>query len=93
MGNTVDAAKASYDNSIGAAELAALWSDPEFDPEQPAFYYVRVLEIPTPRWSTFDAVELGMEVPGGLPISIQERAFTSPIWYQPAKKAAAGKAR
>ena len=93
VGNTVDPAKASYGNGIGAAELAAFWSDPKFDAKQPAFYYVRVLEVPTPRWSTYDAVELGMEVPGGLPTSIQERAFTSPIWYQPAKKAAAGKAR
>jgi hypothetical protein len=84
VGDTVDAGKATYDNSIGAAELAAFWSDPEFDPKLYAFYYVRVLEIPTPRWSTYDAVKLGIPVPGGLPASIQERAFTSPIWYRPA---------
>jgi len=84
IGNTVDVEKASYTNSIGAAELSALWSDPEFDASQFAFYYVRVLEIPTPRWSTYDAAKLGIAVPDGLPTSIQERAFTSPIWYQPA---------
>ena len=83
VGNTVDAGKASYSNSIGAAELAAVWTDPDFDPGQQAFYYLRVLEIPTPRWSTYDAVRLGIDVPGGLPASIQERAFTSPIWYEP----------
>ena len=79
----MDAAKASYSNSIGDPELAAVWIDPGFDPSQHAFYYVRVLEIPTPRWSTYDAAKLGVAVPGGLPVSIQERAFTSPIWYQP----------
>jgi len=83
VGNTVDAAKASYSNSIGAPELAAVWADPGFDPSQHAFYYVRVLEIPTPRWSTYDAAKLGVAVPGGLPSTIQERAFTSPIWYEP----------
>lgn len=83
VGTTVDAAKASYSNSIGDPELAAVWVDPGFDPSQHAFYYVRVLEIPTPRWSTYDAAKLGIAVPGGLPVSIQERAFTSPIWYQP----------
>jgi len=83
VGNTVDAAKASYSNSIGAPALAAVWTDPEFDASQHAFYYVRVLEIPTPRWSTYDAAKLGVAVPGGLPTSIQERAFTSPIWYEP----------
>jgi hypothetical protein len=84
VGNTVDASAATYENSIGVAELAAVWSDPEFDPDLHAFYYVRVLEIPTPRWSTYDAVGLGIEIPGGLPASIQERAFSSPIWYRPA---------
>jgi hypothetical protein len=83
VGNTVDAAKASYSNSIGAPALAAVWTDPEFDASQHAFYYVRVLEIPTPRWSTYDAAKLGVAVPGGLPTSIQERAFTSPIWFEP----------
>lgn len=91
VGNTVDVGKATYSNSIGAAELATLWEDPDFEDEQYAFYYVRVLEIPTPRWSTYDAARLGMDVPGGLPTSIQERAYTSPIWYQPAGIANRGK--
>jgi hypothetical protein len=83
VGNTVDAKTATYANDIGAPELAAVWSDPYFDPSQSAFYYVRVLEIPTPRWSTRDAVALGVDVPKGLPTSIQERAWSSPIWYAP----------
>lgn len=89
IGTTVDVKKASYTNSIGAAELATFWEDPLFDATQHAFYYVRVLEIPTPRWSTYDAATLGMDVPDGLPTSIQERAFSSPIWYQPAAVAEA----
>jgi hypothetical protein len=84
VGDTVNAATAEYSNSIGAAELATVWTDPDFDPAVRAFYYVRVLEIPTPRWSTIDAVRLGVPVPKGLPVSIQERAWTSPIWYTPA---------
>jgi hypothetical protein len=91
VGNTVDVGKATYSNSIGAAELATLWEDPDFDDGQYAFYYVRVLEIPTPRWSTYDAAKLGVDVPGGLPTSIQERAYTSPIWYQPSGIAKRGK--
>ena len=65
------------------AQLATVWKDPAFDPNQRAFYYARVLEIPTPRWSTRHAVELGLPIPAGLPVSIQERAWTSPIWYNP----------
>lgn len=84
VGNTVDIKKASYSNTVGAAELATFWEDPDFDAGQHAFYYVRVLEIPTPRWSTYDAAKLGVDIPGGLPGSIQERAYTSPIWYRPA---------
>ena len=84
VGDTVNAATAEYTNTIGAAELATVWTDPDFDPAVRAFYYVRVLEIPTPRWSTIDAVRLGVPVPNGLPVSIQERAWTSPIWYTPA---------
>ncbi len=86
VGSTVDAAKASYTNTIGAAELSAMWTDPDFDRDQHAFYYARVLEIPTPRWSTYDAMKLGIDIPEGLPASIQERAYTSPIWYQPKSK-------
>jgi len=83
VGDTVDAATAQYTNTIGAAELATVWTDPDFDPAERAFYYARVLEIPTPRWSTIDAVRLGVPVPKVLPVSIQERAWTSPIWYTP----------
>ncbi|MEJ2122656.1 MAG: DUF3604 domain-containing protein [Alphaproteobacteria bacterium] len=83
VGNTVDVSTASYTNDIGAAELMVTWTDPEFDPALPAVYYARVLQIPTPRWSTYDAVKLGVDVPEGLPTSIQERAWTSPIWYTP----------
>ena len=83
VGNTVDAANASWTNTIGAPELGAVWTDPDFDPEQRAFYYVRVLEIPTPRWSTYDAFRFGVDIPDGAPKSTQERAYTSPIWYTP----------
>jgi hypothetical protein len=83
VGDTVDVAKGTYANSIGAPQLAAAWTDPEFKPGERAFYYVRAIEIPTPRWSTIDAARLGMPVPEGLPVSIQERAWSSPIWYTP----------
>ena len=81
VGSTVDPATASYENTIGVPQLRAQWSDPDFDSDQEAFYYVRVLEIPTPRWSTYDAVQLGMEPMA--PVAIQERAISSAIWYQP----------
>ncbi len=83
VGNTVDIPNASYTNSIGNTELKTVWTDPDFDATQPAFYYVRVLEIPTPRWSTYDAKALGISPPKDFPATIQERAWTSPIWYNP----------
>jgi hypothetical protein len=83
VGNTVDKNTASYTNTIGAPTLEAHWQDPAFDPRQSAFYYARVLEIPTPRHSLYDAVALGGNVETGHPDSLQERAYTSPIWYQP----------
>ena len=83
VGNTVDLETATYTNDIGAPELRVSWTDPEFDPSQRAFYYARVLEIPTPRWSTIDAVALGRPLNDSLPATLQERAWTSPIWYAP----------
>ena len=81
VGNTVDVKNANWTNTIGASELATVWQDPDFDPELKAFYYARVIEIPTPRWSTYDAFRYGVELPQGVPTSTQERAYTSPIWY------------
>jgi len=81
VGNTVDLKTAKYTNSIGAVELMGLWTDPDFNAKQNAFYYVRVLEIPTPRWNLYDEVQLGKPFPEGLDRVIQERAYTSPIWY------------
>jgi hypothetical protein len=85
VGNTVDVKNANWTNTIGASELGTVWTDPDFDPEQKAFYYARVLEIPTPRWSTYDAFRLGVALPEGAPTTTQERAYTSPIWYAPAR--------
>ena len=83
VGNTVDVKNANWTNSIGASELGTVWMDPDFDPEQRAFYYARVIEIPTPPWYLYDAFRLGVELPKDAPTSQQERAYTSPIWYTP----------
>ena len=83
VGNTVNRETAAYDNSIGAPQLHVVWQDPDFNRSQPAFYYIRVLEIPTPRHSLYDAVALGSGVDTGRPDTLQERAYTSPIWYHP----------
>ncbi len=85
VGNTVDVKNASYTNTIGSAELSGYWTDPDFNPAVPSCYYIRVLEIPVPRWSTYDAKTLGVDLPKGTPASIQERAWSSPIWYTPKK--------
>ena len=85
VGNTVDIKTATYLNSIGSTMLNAFWQDPDFNPEQRAFYYARVLEIPTPRWTTYDAARFGVELPKDVPAAQQDRAYTSPIWYNPAK--------
>lgn len=86
VGSTVNISDASYTNEIGAVELATVWTDPDFNPEQRAFYYVRVLEIPTPRWTAYDAKFFGLkDIPDEVPMITQERAYTSPIWYTPAE--------
>ena len=81
VGTTVDIPTATFTNSIGAATFAAWWSDPDFDPAENAFYYVRVMEIPTPRWTTHDAAFFGVPLPDSVPPTLQDRAYTSPIWY------------
>jgi hypothetical protein len=83
VGNTVDVKTASFTNTIGDSELGAVWKDPDFDLKQKALYYARVIEIPTPRWTTIDAFRFGITIPKGAPVSTQERAYTSPIWYTP----------
>ena len=86
VGNTVDVPSATWTNTIGATELVQMWKDPEFDPALRAFYYARVIEIPTPRWTAYDAKRFGIKMPPEVPMFGQERAYTSPIWYTPAKK-------
>jgi hypothetical protein len=83
VGNTVDVANATWTNTIGAPELITVWKDPEFDASLRAVYYARVIEIPTPRWTAYDANRFGVEAPAGVPMITQERAYTSPIWYTP----------
>ena len=83
VGDTVDLSIPSWTNTIGASELGAVWTDPDFDPEEKAFYYARVLEIPTPRWTAYDKVKFDLDLPEGIPLKQQERAYTSPIWYTP----------
>ena len=83
VGNTVNVANATWSNSIGAPELTAVWRDPDFDASEPAFYYARVIEIPTPRWTAYEAKRFGVKMDDKVPMTIQERAYTSPIWYTP----------
>jgi hypothetical protein len=83
VGNTVDVANATWTNTIGAPELITVWKDPSFDASLRAVYYVRVIEIPTPRWTAYDVNRFGVEAPAGVPMITQERAYTSPIWYTP----------
>jgi hypothetical protein len=85
VGDTVDVPNATYTNTIGATELIKVWKDPEFDASQRAFYYVRALEIPTPRWTAYDAKYFGVKMPPEVTMKLQERAYTSPIWYTPEK--------
>ena len=83
VGSTVDVDAASYSNTIGAPELLAYWKDPDFSADVPAFYYVRVLEIPTPRWTAYDRAYFGTDMDPAVPLVHQERAYSSPVWYAP----------
>jgi hypothetical protein len=83
IGNTVNVETATWSNSIGSPELITVWTDPDFDASQHAFYYARVIEIPTPRWTAYEALRFGIEMPPEVPMTTQERAYTSPIWYTP----------
>jgi hypothetical protein len=85
VGNTTDVSDASYTNTIGDPLLTAHWVDPDFNPKQRAVYYVRVLEIPKPRWSAYDQKRFGIKMPDNVPMTVQDRAYTSPIWYTPSK--------
>ncbi len=85
VGNTVDVASATFTNTIGATTFGVHWADPDFDPDEAAFYYVRVIEIPTPRWTTYDAAFFGVPLPDRVPATTQDRAYTSPIWYTPGR--------
>jgi hypothetical protein len=83
VGNTVDVKNATWTNTIGSPELITAWQDPDFDPSLKAFYYARVIEIPTPRWTAYDAKRFGIKMPDEVPMITTERAYTSPIWYTP----------
>jgi hypothetical protein len=83
VGNSVDVANATWTNSIGSPELIGYWGDPDFDPKEKAFYYARVIEIPTPRWTAYEAKRFGVQMDDEVPMTTQERAYTSPIWYTP----------
>jgi hypothetical protein len=85
VGNTVDVSTAKFANDIGAPVLMGAWTDEDFDPQDHAFYYARAIEIPTPRWSTYDAVRSSRPLLDDVPATIQERAWGSPIWYAPAQ--------
>ncbi len=83
VGSTVDVDNATYTNSIGDALLMGYWTDPDFDPGERAFYYVRVIEIPTLRWTAYDAKRFGIKMPPEVTMTVTDRAYTSPIWYTP----------
>ena len=83
VGDTVDISTPDWTNTIGASELGTVWRDPDFDPGSQAFYYARIIEIPTPRWTAYDRVRFKLDLPADIPLKVQERAYTSPIWYQP----------
>ena len=83
IGSTVDVKNATWTNKIGATELITVWKDPDFDASLRAFYYARVIEIPTPRWTAYDAKYYGIKMPKEVPMTLQVRAYTSPIWYTP----------
>jgi len=83
VGNTVDVKKPTWTNTIGSPDLIVVWKDPDFDPNERGFYYARVIEIPTPRWSAYDAARYKTEMRDDVLMTTQERAYTSPIWYTP----------
>ena len=86
IGSTVDVKNATWTNTIGAPLLSGFWKDPDFDPAQLAFYYVRVIEIPTPTWQAYDAKRFGVKMPDYVPMTVTNRAYTSSIWYSPKTK-------
>jgi hypothetical protein len=85
VGSTVDVANASHTNTIGAVVLSAYWKDSAFDASQRAFYYVRVIQIPSPRWTAYDQKRFGIKMADYVPVTVTDRAYTSPIWYTPVK--------